>query len=76
MDPYWSDQATMLWISLDAATASNGALCFLPGTHLQARREASAIDEGFGDEGIGAMYIYYSNLPLLVIDGSILTGCL
>ena len=45
----------MLWISLDAATASNGALCFLPGTHLQARREASAIDEGFGDEGIGAM---------------------
>ena len=55
MDPYWSPEATMLWISLDRATAANGALCFLPGTQLEARREAAPIDEGFGDEGVGAM---------------------
>ena len=55
MDPYWSAEATMLWISLDRATAANGALCFLPGTQLEARREAAPIDEGFGDEGVGAM---------------------
>ena len=41
MDPYWSPEATMLWISLDRATAANGALCFLPGTQLEARREAA-----------------------------------
>jgi phytanoyl-CoA hydroxylase len=58
MDPYWDERATMLWISLDAATPNNGALCFLPGTHKQAKREApTAIDEGFGDEGVGAMLL-------------------
>lgn len=48
----------MLWVSLDAADATNGALCFLPGTQREARREApTSIDEGFGDEGIGAMLL-------------------
>ena len=48
----------MLWVSLDAADATTGALCFLPGTQREARREApTSIDEGFGDEGIGAMLL-------------------
>ena len=43
MDPYWAADATMVWISLDAATAQNGALCFLPGTQRQANSSTAPV---------------------------------
>eukprot|EP01050_Picozoa_sp_SAG11_P027599 SAG11_NODE_7053_length_1202_cov_1.263826_2_plen_231_part_00 len=55
-DPYWSEQATMVWLSLDATSAANGALCFLPGTQREARREATVIDEGFDSPAIGRLF--------------------
>ena len=51
-DPYRSPDATMLWIALDDATAHNGCLYFLPGTHRRSRLDTgAALDEA----NIGAL---------------------
>jgi ectoine hydroxylase-related dioxygenase (phytanoyl-CoA dioxygenase family) len=50
MDPFYSPQATMLWIALDDATLQNGCLYFLPGSHQTSRLDISG---KLGQAGIG-----------------------
>ena len=52
MDPYYSAQATMLWIALDDATLQNGCLYFLPGSHKTSRYNTSG---ELGHAGIGQL---------------------
>ncbi len=56
MDPFYSPQATMLWIALDDATLQNGCLYFLPGSHLTARNDVSGT---LGKAGIGDLIDEY-----------------
>ena len=56
-DPYWSfssHDAVTLWLALDDATVAGGCLCYLPGTHRQARFDNVSI----GPE-IGALFEVY-----------------
>lgn len=50
MDPFYSHQATMLWIALDDATRQNGCLYFLPGSHKTSRFDKAG---ALGRAGIG-----------------------
>jgi phytanoyl-CoA hydroxylase len=55
--PYWSFTSTdalTIWIALDDATMANGCLCYLPGTHRDARTRNVEI----GPE-IGALFDVY-----------------
>lgn len=49
--PYWSfysQHAVSIWIALEDATAENGCLCFLPGSHKLARCDNVLLREEFG----------------------------
>ena len=55
--PYWSftsPDAITVWVALDDATAQNGALCYLPGSHLARKFD----NVGIGDH-IGALFDVY-----------------
>ncbi|MBT5803824.1 MAG: phytanoyl-CoA dioxygenase family protein [Gemmatimonadetes bacterium] len=56
MDPYHSQQATMLWIALDNATLQNGCLYFLPGSHRTSRYDTTS---HLGQAGIGDLIADY-----------------
>jgi ectoine hydroxylase-related dioxygenase (phytanoyl-CoA dioxygenase family) len=50
-DPFWSfssRDAISIWIALDDATAQNGCLWYLPGTHRSARFELVELGPNFG----------------------------
>lgn len=56
-NPYWSfssHDAITIWVALDDATMANGCLCYLPGTHREARFDNVSI----GPE-IGALFEVY-----------------
>jgi phytanoyl-CoA hydroxylase len=58
-NPYWSfssHDAITIWLALDDATMANGCLCYLPGTHREARFDNVSI----GPE-IGALFDVYPN---------------
>jgi phytanoyl-CoA hydroxylase len=55
-DPFYSAQATMLWIALDDATLQNGCLYFLPGTHKESHFE---IGGNLSQTGIGDLFREY-----------------
>ena len=56
MDPYHSQQATMLWIALDDTTLQNGCLYFLPGSHKTSRYDTTG---DLGQAGIGDLITEY-----------------
>lgn len=50
--PYWSfssNDALSVWVALDDATIQNGALLFVPGTHLDGRVDGVDIGPELGD---------------------------
>lgn len=55
-DPFYSAQATMLWIALDDATLQNGCLYFLPGTHKESHFEVGG---NLSQTGIGDLFQEY-----------------
>ncbi len=56
MDPFYSEQATMLWVALDDVTIQNGCLYFLPGSHRTSRLD---ITGELGQAGIGDLIDAY-----------------
>ncbi|MCG9134414.1 phytanoyl-CoA dioxygenase family protein [Candidatus Poribacteria bacterium] len=55
-DPFYSHQAIMFWVALDDATAQNGCLYFLPGTHKTSGFEVGG---SLGEVGIGELFREY-----------------
>lgn len=50
-NPYWSfysHDAISIWVALDDATAANGCLAYIPGSHKTARFQNADISENFG----------------------------
>jgi len=51
-NPYWSfysEHALSIWIALEEATAYNGCMCFLPGTHKMAGYDNVPIGQNMAD---------------------------
>ena len=55
-DPFYSRQAIMFWIALDATTVQNGCLYFLPGTHKTSGFEVGG---SLGETGVGELFREY-----------------
>ena len=55
-DPFYSHQAIMFWVALDATTVQNGCLYFLPGTHKMSHFEVGG---SLGQAGIGELFREY-----------------